>query len=1106
MNEYLKSEFIKLKESNVISSETYDKILDYYKTQELSKKKIVAKTVSPVQKKQSETKPKIRKKINITFLLSVISAFLIAGGIISLIAYNWYAIPRAIKALSAFIICIAPPVLYEVIGKIRKKNFEYKSIEFFAIVWDLLFGASIAFISQIYRMPSNPIAFIIVWSIVSIGITYSLKSQFTFYFSLLLILIFTVNSNDFVYGAAVVFYPLLALLFFFAKEKKVSLYIWVSEILLLSGFVFANSIPGLWIIAYASMAVLLINYGKSRNDDILVCLGYLQAIILAVMLDIPYFWKSVGFSNIRDCLKYQMISAVCDSVVCLCLYACSLYWAVRSLGKDFKSKLELFSLAFVGIIYLCCLCIAGFDIYVSRIFMVLYLLIQLYIVFRKKNSKGYMLLIPFTYAVFISQLNFVVMLFAFILLLTDCYMADVKNNAARNIPFCIAGILLLFFKVNYVSFFNEYYISGAYSDCKVFDCVLLSSLFVMFLGLCFYRFVRQGLLQKRQYLQKGVFIVILIISSLLEVFANFTGMDCSKMADISLLIFSIICVVNVFAFDDRASYVPLCIALCNYILINGDYFSPVLWYSLFFLFSSAVYYNCVFYIKRSDLNAMFKIMYGIALLAGLYMFIVGTENIRFDFTDSALNACYFLAMILMLYVISIIHIVRIKIIESFCVPVICTVSLVFTVLESLYTGFNFNNYFIALAMAIIFTKLAEIVLFKNTKDIYVAGIPVLMILVQLISHGTDITGFTSAIMLSYALYFYMKECDVDRKLSKSFVYAVNFVVLIWILCSKVHYADFNKSYLWCAFIYLFTVTVVPVYLCMRNKDWDYLDLTSLALALFSTVFFVLSLFISSLNMELFWGILSILICTAGLLDFIVCKKKAGLCFIGIILLYCFAVIGFHSAISVAISIIAMFVLAVYVYLRVYGSKLKMSLALFTVLNSLLMLISFVYTFKKFSFSTKLSVYSYIVSLTLLLILLFILPCILTVKKRLRYDYSSILHIVIMIVFSAISCFKANVDFYVLNNVFGFFILGIIIAFNINGLFVAYKNVSIKMANYHLLFLCICLLIRFFMFSSGLMERGIVCIGCGIVILIMNIMFSKKLKAIEEEGESNEIKD
>ena len=200
-----------LVEKDVLTEESAEKIKSYYENQ-----KEIAQAEAKSRAEELKAAQKIRVSKRIPVILSVLSAILIAGGIISLIAYNWAAISRLSKTFAAIFMLVVSQSSAVYLG-FFKKNVSSRTKEAFSLFWALLFGALVAFISQIYRFPSDSAGFLLVWSLSSILITYIFKSSATFILSLIQIFAYmTVAWN----GNLTFFYLLLALIAPFALQKE----------------------------------------------------------------------------------------------------------------------------------------------------------------------------------------------------------------------------------------------------------------------------------------------------------------------------------------------------------------------------------------------------------------------------------------------------------------------------------------------------------------------------------------------------------------------------------------------------------------------------------------------------------------------------------------------------------------------------------------------------------------------------------------------------------------------------------------------------------------------------------------------------------------------
>lgn len=165
----IKKELKDLIDNDIISEDIADKIRKYY---------------------QNDA-PKQKQRLLIIF--SIIGAVLISLGILLLIAHNWDNLSRITKTILAFL-----PII---IGQTAcaysffKKDNHPIWTEGSGIFLSISIGATMSLISQIYNIPGSLGTFVFYWSILSIPIIYLMQSQITAVFSLLLVVVFAVNSG-----------------------------------------------------------------------------------------------------------------------------------------------------------------------------------------------------------------------------------------------------------------------------------------------------------------------------------------------------------------------------------------------------------------------------------------------------------------------------------------------------------------------------------------------------------------------------------------------------------------------------------------------------------------------------------------------------------------------------------------------------------------------------------------------------------------------------------------------------------------------------------------------------------------------------------------------
>ena len=208
--EWLLKELPVLIEKNVISDETAEKISQYYEEQ-----KKLAEDERKLQQARLKQEEKLRLAKRLPVILTVLASLLIAGGIISLIAYNWAAISRLAKSITAVSMLMITQGI-AVFLKFRRKNLSLRAREGFSLFWALLFGGIVAFVSQIYKFPSDTASFLFVWALSSVLITYVFKSSAVFILAQIQIFAYMTAAWD---SSLLGIYVLVLVLFPFVLTK-----------------------------------------------------------------------------------------------------------------------------------------------------------------------------------------------------------------------------------------------------------------------------------------------------------------------------------------------------------------------------------------------------------------------------------------------------------------------------------------------------------------------------------------------------------------------------------------------------------------------------------------------------------------------------------------------------------------------------------------------------------------------------------------------------------------------------------------------------------------------------------------------------------------------
>ncbi|MBR1912381.1 MAG: DUF2157 domain-containing protein [Treponema sp.] len=334
---WLLEELKVLVQKGVISQDVSNKMSSYYR-QEYERQVAETQIKSTVEKPQNSSDKSIYDQINsrsktsskkesyiraehIPVLLSIIAGVLISAGIISLIAYNWHVIPRTVKAAVAFVLLLGIQS-FGCIVFFRKSLFEKAHLrELSSLLWSLLFGGVVAFISQICRLPGNTSGFIFIWAASSILLTYSFKSIATFFIALVQICSYAIVCRT-SGGAIAGFYLLFATLVPFAWAKKYTMRIMLVIAAFMLAVVIEKCIPGLWIVCSVSYAVLCFVIGQIRKDEFIINSSAIGLCILLQVLSINGLWRDIGWQHFR--LSYFYVGSILDCVLALCLTASSI--------------------------------------------------------------------------------------------------------------------------------------------------------------------------------------------------------------------------------------------------------------------------------------------------------------------------------------------------------------------------------------------------------------------------------------------------------------------------------------------------------------------------------------------------------------------------------------------------------------------------------------------------------------------------------------------------------------------------------------------------------------------------------------------------------------
>ncbi|MCR5762718.1 MAG: DUF2157 domain-containing protein [Treponema sp.] len=331
---WLFNELKVLVQKGIITKDVADKISSYYKNEyelqvsenqmqvtveksdkNISSEKSIYKEINSRNRTSAKKNYRIRAE-HIPMILSLIAAVLISAGVISLIAYNWNAIPRTVKAAVAFALLLITQgagcyVFF-------KKSYFSKIYcrELTSVLWSLLFGGLVAFVSQICRLPGNAAGFAFIWSVSSVLLTYAFRSTATFVIALMQSCAYVFLSRS-LGGTVGGFYLLFASLVPFAWSSRYGMRLSLAVAALMIGFLIEKGIPGLWIVCSVSFAVLSLELGIIRKDRFIKYFSAAGLCILLQILSSNSLWHNIGWQNFR--LYCSHAGSVLDVLLAACL-------------------------------------------------------------------------------------------------------------------------------------------------------------------------------------------------------------------------------------------------------------------------------------------------------------------------------------------------------------------------------------------------------------------------------------------------------------------------------------------------------------------------------------------------------------------------------------------------------------------------------------------------------------------------------------------------------------------------------------------------------------------------------------------------------------------
>ncbi len=285
-----------------------------------------------------------------TIALGVLGALLIGGGIILLFAHNWENLSRSGRAILSF----CPLMLAAALSALAIRRGGTSLRESAGIFHSLAVGACIALIGQTYHLPSNTPAFLLTWALLLMPLIFLLPSNGAYLFYIVLICCWSGAAQD-QYGQALGFWLLLIPALIYVIQQIRTNYqsgllaLWGLMLMLpiALGMVLERTIPGLWIIAYASflsLAGLLgmrhfpTAYGWSNP---LRTIGLNGVTALAYICTWQEIWYDIGWGYTRVNFTHQESGLWIDPALTAGLATAWAFVAAKTLRRDCLPTLVL---------------------------------------------------------------------------------------------------------------------------------------------------------------------------------------------------------------------------------------------------------------------------------------------------------------------------------------------------------------------------------------------------------------------------------------------------------------------------------------------------------------------------------------------------------------------------------------------------------------------------------------------------------------------------------------------------------------------------------------------------------------------------------------------
>jgi uncharacterized membrane protein len=274
--------------------------------------------------------PEVSRTAVAVLLFAILGSALIAAGIILLFAHNWDQLGRTSRTVLSFTPLLAAQALGLWVLFRRPSSAGWCESAAVFLVGGI--GVAIALIAQTYHIAGDEASFFLTWSILVLPCVYLFRSVIATLASMAGFLTWAGLVQQYA-AHAVGFWPLTLLLAPMIvqalrqrESSPTAIWLTLGTLAYLTigvGIVLEKTLPGLWIIAYASLMTLF-SLGARLAHTRAVRLpaqvvGYAGGIFLLMFFTYSWVWDDIGPRHYRVNETYHAWAGVHDYVVCLVL-------------------------------------------------------------------------------------------------------------------------------------------------------------------------------------------------------------------------------------------------------------------------------------------------------------------------------------------------------------------------------------------------------------------------------------------------------------------------------------------------------------------------------------------------------------------------------------------------------------------------------------------------------------------------------------------------------------------------------------------------------------------------------------------------------------------